>query len=129
MNRIVEELKKAKVFYIATTDEEGKPQVRPFGSVTEIDGEVFICSNNRKEFYRQVMNNPEIAICGMYEDRWVRVWGKAVRVDDDKARSAMLKDPTGPSSLYRVGDGLFEVFRIENPKGMLFSFTSEPVFL
>ena len=53
MNKIVEELKKAKVFYIATIDED-MPRVRPFGSVMEFEGNVYICSGNFKDFYKQI---------------------------------------------------------------------------
>ncbi len=48
MNSIVEQLKKNRVFYIATADSEGRPHVRPFGAVAEIYGKPYICTNNTK---------------------------------------------------------------------------------
>lgn len=126
MNRIVEELKKTNVFYVATVEGD-QPRVRPFSSVTEIDGQVYLCTNNQKECYKQIMANPKVEICGMGKDgTWIRVTGKLVRDDRDEARAKMLEDPTGPSQLYQVGDGLFEVFRLENAACTKFSMTADP---
>lgn len=126
MNRIVEELKKTGVFYVATVEGD-QPRVRPFSSVTEIDGEVYICTNNTKDVYHQLEKNPKIEISGMGKDgTWIRVSGTAVREDDDDKRKAMLEDPTGPSNLYTIGDGIFEVLRIADIKAVKYSFTAAP---
>lgn len=126
MNRIVEALKATKVFYVATMDGD-QPRVRPFSSVTEINGQLYICTNNTKKVYQQMLANPRVEISGMGENgTWIRVTGQAIRDDSDEARAAMLADPTGPSNLYHLGDGLFEVFRIENAVCTRYSFTGEP---
>lgn len=126
MNKIVEELKKTGVFYVATMDGD-QPRVRPFSSLTEIDGKLYICTNNTKDCYKQMTANPRIEICGMNKDgSWLRISGKAVRDDRDEARKAMLEDPTGPSNLYTLGDGIFEVLRIEDAVCTKYSFTSAP---
>ena len=126
MNKIVEELKKTGVFYVATMDGD-QPRVRPFSSLTEIDGKLYICTNNTKDCYKQMTANPRIEICGMAKDgSWLRISGKAVRDDRDEARKAMLEDPTGPSNLYTLGDGIFEVLRIEDAVCTKYSFTSAP---
>lgn len=49
MNKIVEELKKVKVFYVATIDET-QPRVRPFSSLMEFEGNLYLCTNNKKRF-------------------------------------------------------------------------------
>ena len=125
MNKVVEELKKTKTFYVATMDKE-KPRVRPFSSVTEFEGNLYICTNNTKDVFKQLMENPKVEICGMSNGNWIRVNGTAVRDDRDEARKAMLEDETGPSNLYTLGDGIFEVFKIEDVKCTKYSFTNEP---
>lgn len=126
MNRIVEELKATKVFYVATMDGD-QPRVRPFSSVTELDGQLYLCTNNTKDVYHQLMTNPKVEISGMGQGgTWIRIVGKAVRDDRDEARAAMLADPTGPSNLYQLGDGIFEVLRIEDAVCTKYSFTAEP---
>ena len=83
MNNVVEELKKVKIFYIATIDGD-KPKVRPFSSVAEFEGNIYICSGKKKEFYKQVSNNPYLELSGMYDGgTWLRVSAKAV-IDERK---------------------------------------------
>lgn len=128
MNKIVEELRATGTFYVATVDADGQPHVRPFSSLTEIDGELYLCTNNQKDVYKQIQHNNKIEICGMGKDgTWIRVMGKAVREDNDESRKAMLADPSGPSQLYTLGDGLFEVLRIEDAVATKYSFTAAPV--
>lgn len=126
MNKIVEALKSVGVFYLATAEGD-QPRVRPFGSVTEFEGSVYICTNNTKACYAQIMSNPKIELCGMdKKGGWLRLSATAVRDDRDAARAAMLKDPTGPSRLYSLGDGIFEVLRLENIRCTRYSFSAAP---
>jgi uncharacterized pyridoxamine 5'-phosphate oxidase family protein len=126
MNRIVEEVKKVGVFYIATID-DNKPRVRPFSSVTEFENNMYICTNNTKDVYKQIMKNNNIELSGMSKDgSWIRVSGKAIKDERKIAKEAMLNDETGPKSLYKVDDGIFEVFKIEDIKCIKYSFNSEP---
>ncbi len=126
MNRIVEELKKTGVFYVATAEGD-QPRVRPFSSATEIDGHLYLCTNNTKDCYKQIMENAKVEICGMRKDgTWIRITGKLIRDDRDEARAIMLADPSGPSNLYHLGDGLFEVLRLEDAVCTKYSMTAEP---
>lgn len=130
MNKIVEELKKAGVFYIATVDDDGQPRVRPFGAVAEFEGKVYICTNNTKKCYAQMIANPKTEISAMHDDgTWIRISGELVRDDRDEARAAMLKDNEGLNGMYHVGDGIFEVLYIENAVCTRYSFTAEPVVI
>ena len=130
MNKIVEELRKTGVFYVATLDEDNQPRVRPFSSLTEINGSLYLCTNNTKDVYKQIQKNSKIEICGMGKDgTWIRIAGQAVRDDNDESRKAMLEDPTGPSNLYTLGDGIFEVLKIEVEKATKYSMTAEPVVI
>ena len=126
MNRIVEELKKAGVFYIATVEGD-QPRVRPFGAVSEIDGCAYICTNNTKPVYQQLQANPKTEISAMLPGgEWLRISGTLVRDDRDEARETMLKDNPSLGAMYHVGDGIFEVLRLENAKGCKCSFTAPP---
>ena len=126
MNRVVEALKTHSPFFVATV-EGSEPRVRPFSSVTEFEGNLYLCCNNQKEVYRQLKKNPKIALCGMSkEGTWLRVTGLAVEDDRIEARATMLADPTGPSMLYKADDGLFVVFKIEQVQAEKFSFGAPP---
>lgn len=127
MNKIVEALKGTGIFYVATV-EGNQPHVRPFSSVCEFEGKAYICTNNTKKCYSQMIENPKIEISGMAKDgTWIRLTGKLVRDDRDESRAAMLADPTGPSSLYKIGDGIFEVFYIDDASCTKYSFKADPV--
>ena len=122
MNRVVEELKNVKVFYVATID-NNQPRVRPFSSVVDIDGEAYICSGNYKEFYKQFKVNPNVELCGMYEDSsWLRVSATLVEDSRIEIQQIILDDPTGPSALYKAGDGKFVCFKLTNIKAYKYSF-------
>lgn len=126
MNKIVELLKEVGVFYIATI-EGNEPRVRPFSSVTEYEGHAYLCTNNTKDIYKELMVNPHVEISAMdKKGGWIRLRATLVRDDRDEVREAMLNDPTGPSGLYKVGDGLFEVLRMEEVSCYRHSFYGKP---
>ena len=129
MQEVLEFLKTCGTYYLATVDGD-QPRVRPFSSLTEINGSLYICTNNTKDVYKQIQKNSKIEICGMGKDgTWIRINGKAVRDDNDESRKAMLEDPTGPSNLYTLGDGIFEVLRVEDAKATKYSMTAAPVVI
>lgn len=126
MNRIVEELKNTGVFYVATVDAV-QPRVRPFSAVEDIGGKICLCTNNTKDVYKQMIANPKVEISGMNKDgTWIRVSGKVVRIDDDKVRAEMLEKEPSLKNMYHVGDGIFEVLKLEDAKCMKYSFTAAP---
>ena len=126
MNKVVEELKKVKVFYIATI-ENNEPKVRPFSSIAEFEGNAYICSGNYKDIYKQIKANPHVELCGMYDGgTWLRVAATCVEDERIEAQQAVLDDPTGPSQLYKAGDGRFVVFKLTDVRALKFNFYSAP---
>lgn len=126
MNRIVEELKKVKVFYIGTIEGD-KPKVRPFSSVAEFEGHAYLCTGNHKDIYKQIKANPHIELCGMYDGgTWLRVEATLVEDNRIEVQQAVLDDPTGPSQLYKAGDGRFVTFKLTDIKALKFNFYSAP---
>ncbi len=125
MSKIAEALKDTGVFYVATVDAEGQPRVRPFGAVAEYEGKVYICTNNTKKCYKEMIENPKIEISGMYPDHsWLRLTAKAIRDDRDEARAAILEANEGLKRMYSVGDGIFEVLYLEDPICLKCTFTA-----
>ncbi len=126
MNNVVEELKKVSVFYVATI-EENQPRVRPFSSVTEFEGNAYICCGNHKAVYRQLTENPRVELCGMYEGgAWLRVTATVKEDDRVEVQQAMLEDPTGPKGLYKAGDGNFVTYRLTDVSATKYSFFAPP---
>ena len=128
--KIVEEIRKTGVFYIATVDADGQPRVRPFGAVAEFEGKVYICTNNTKKCYAQMLADPKTELCGVEPDgTWIRVTGKLVRDDRDEARAAMLAANESLKNMYHIGDGIFEVLFLEDVTCTKYSFTAAPVVI
>ena len=85
MKQITEMLKKVGVFYIATTDANGDPHVRPFGAVAEIDGMTCICTSNQKKCFKEMMRHSRVEISGMCgEMEWIRLTADVVELDSEE---------------------------------------------
>ncbi|MBQ9047904.1 MAG: pyridoxamine 5'-phosphate oxidase family protein [Solobacterium sp.] len=125
MSRILEELEKT-TFYIATCEGD-QPRVRPFGAIAEIDGHLCTCTNNTKDVYKQIMANPKVEISSMPEGgKWLRITAEAYRVDDDSYRRAFLEAMPSLGRMYHMGDGIFEVIRLDVKRAVKCSFTAPP---
>lgn len=130
MLAITEELRRVGVFYVATVDAQGQPHVRPFGAAAEFDGKTYLCTNNKKDCYRQMLDCPKIEISGAAPDgTWIRLTATVKRDDRDEARAAMLEQNEGLKAMYAVGDGIFEVLSLEDAHCTRYSFTAPPVVL
>lgn len=128
MSKVVDFLNAAKTYYLATV-EDGEARVRPIGATVEYNGKVYFGTNNQKDMFRQMVKNPSIAISGMAGSEWIRITGKAVIDDNDEVRKAMLEAFPELKNMYSIGDGLFEVFYIEDMRAIVYSFGGEPVEL
>ena len=126
MNKVVEELKKVKIFYIATVDGD-QPRVRPFSSIAEFEGHAYLCTGKHKEIYGQISKNPRVELSGMYDGgTWLRVSATLVEDDRVEAQEAILNDPTGPSQLYKPNDGRLVAYKLTNVKALKYNFYAAP---
>ena len=57
MKRVLEFLKKASVYYLATAEGD-QPRVRPFGTVNEFEGKLYIQTGKAKPTSKQLAANP-----------------------------------------------------------------------
>jgi uncharacterized pyridoxamine 5'-phosphate oxidase family protein len=127
LSRIVDLIHEAGAFHIATIDGD-RPRVRPFGFITEFEGKLYFTTNNQKDFYHQLERNPLVEISAtLGQDRWIRLSGKAV-FDGNAAAKARAFELFGNfKAMYQSPDNpIFEVFYLENPSAVLYSFTAEP---
>ena len=69
MKRIYEFLKKAEVYYLATTEGD-QPRVRPFGTVIEFEGKLYIQTGKIKPVSKQLSVNPKAEICAFCDGIW-----------------------------------------------------------
>lgn len=125
MNKIARFLVDSKVFYVATADKD-QPRVRPFAAVAEWDGKTYICTNNQKAVFAQMVENPKIEISAMVGEQWIRLWGKVAVDPRPEARAAMIEANPRLANMYKADDGIFEVLYFTEAKALICSFNSEP---
>ncbi len=121
MKNVFEFLKACGTFFLAT-EEGDQPRVRPFGAVCQYDGKLYFCTNNTKQVWRQMKQNPKVEISASLNGEWIRLTGKAVFDGRKEAKAAMLEENPRLKNMYGVDDGLFEVFYLESAAANILSF-------
>ena len=58
MNKVVEFLNANPVQYLATVGRDGKAKCRPFMFAGELEGKLWFCTNNQKDVYKDMQENP-----------------------------------------------------------------------
>lgn len=125
MERIVDFLKKANVYYLATVEGD-QPRVRPFGTAHVFEGKLYIQTGRVKEVSKQLLANPKAEICAFMKGEWIRVSGELVEDDRIEARQSMLNAYPSLQKMYAADDGNTQVFYFKNATATIYSFTHEP---
>ena len=113
MKRVYDFLKKAEVYYLATVEGD-QPRVRPFGTVNEFEGKLYIQTGKVKPTSHQLAVNPKVEICAFTEGAWIRVACELVEDDRLEAKKAMLDAYPNLREMYDENDGNTQVFYMKN---------------
>ncbi len=115
MSEVYDFLKAAGTFFVTTVDGD-KPRVRPFGFCMEYNGKVYFGGGNHKEFYRQLLANPEVEICACKGPEWIRIRGRVKFHDDSAALDAAWENSPNLKGMYTQPDGpRMALFTVEEP--------------
>ena len=125
MKRVYDFLKKADVYYLATL-EGYQPRVRPFGTVNEFEGKLYIQTGKIKPVSHQLLKNPKAEICAFTEGAWVRIACELVEDDRVEARKSMLDAYPSLRGMYDENDGNTQVFYMNNVTATFSAFGKEP---
>lgn len=125
MQKVVDFLKEAEVYYLATTDGD-QPRVRPFGTAHIFEGKLYIQTGKVKDVSKQIHANPKVEICAFKKGEWLRVAGKLAEDDRIEAKQSMLDAYPSLKGMYSADDGNTEVFYFEDATATFSSFTHEP---
>lgn len=125
MEKVVEFLKNAEVYYLATVEGD-QPRVRPFGTAHIFEGKMYIQTGKVKDVSKQIHANPKVEICAFKDGEWLRVAGELVEDDRREARQSMLDAYPSLQNMYSADDGNTEVFYFKNAVATFSSFTNEP---
>ncbi|MGF6375276.1 putative pyridoxamine 5'-phosphate oxidase family protein [Clostridiales Family XIII bacterium PM5-7] len=125
MKQVLDFLNKAGVHYLATVEGD-QPRVRPLGFVMDFDGKLAFCTDNGKNMYKQLIANPKAEICA-YDGagNTLRITGKAVFATTAESQQKALDIMPDLKNIYAVGDGIFEIFYMDEAKAICSSMSGE----
>lgn len=125
MNEVLEFLKKCGTYYLATVDGD-QPRVRPFGTINEFEGKLYIQTGKVKEVSKQLQANPKAELCAFGEGVWVRIQCELVRDDRLEPKVDMLENYPNLKAMYSAEDENTEVLYLKNAVATFSSFTAAP---
>lgn len=128
MKQVYDFLKKVGTYYLATV-EGNQPRVRPFGTVNEFEGKLYIQTGKVKPVSHQIAANPKVEICAFSGGEWIRIACELVEDDRVEAKKAMLDAYPNLRRMYDEKDGSTQVFYMKNATATISSFTSAPVVI
>lgn len=129
MKRVVEFLQANPVQYLATVGRDGKAKCRPFMFAAEYDGRLWFCTNNTKEVYKDLQENPnaEVSVSSpSYE--WIRLRGKAVFENNKTVKEICIQNPIVKGQYQEASNPIFEVFYLEDAHGVICDFSGNPPY-
>ena len=125
MKRVYDFLKKAEVYYLATVEGD-QPRVRPFGTINEFEGKLYIQTGKVKPTSRQLLANPKAEICAFSEGVWVRIACELIEDDRIEAKKAMLDAYPNLRAMYDENDGNTQVLYMQYATATFASFGGAP---
>ena len=94
MNEVVKFLQENPVQYLATVGRDGKAKCRPFMFSGEMDGRLWFCTNNTKDVYKDMQQNPNIEVSvSSPAYAWIRLNGEAVFENNMAAKEMCIQNP------------------------------------
>ncbi len=128
MKRVYDFLKKAEVYYLATVEGD-QPRVRPFGTVNEFEGKLYIQTGKVKPTSKQLAANPKAELCAFCDGAWIRVACELIEDDRFEAKKSMLDAYPNLRHMYDENDGNTQVFYMKNATATISSFGGAPVVI
>ena len=125
MNEVLEFLKSAGTYYLATVDGD-QPRVRPFGTAEVFEGRLYIQTGKVKDVSKQLAANPKAEICAFKDGVWLRVSGELVNDDRIEAKTHMLDAYPELKGMYSAEDSNTQVLYFKDTEAVFSSFTAPP---
>ena len=127
MNDVIQFLQENPVQYLATVGRDGKAKCRPFMFCFEKNNKLWFSTNNQKEVYKDILNNPYIEISISSKNfSWIRLSGKAVFQNDLSVKEACMENTLIKSIYQDATNPIFEVFYLENAHAVIADFSGNP---
>lgn len=127
MNEVVTFLKENPVQYLATIGRDGKAKCRPFMFAGELEGKLWFCTNNQKDVYKDMLENPcvEISVSSPTY-AWIRLDGKAVFENNMAAKEMCIQNPIVKGQYQTADNPILEVFYLSDAHAVIADFSGNP---
>ena len=127
MNEAIAFLWENPVQYLATVGRDGRAKCRPFMFAGDLDGKLWFCTNNQKDVYRDIVENPYVEVSvASPAYAWIRLSGKAVFEDSREAKEMCMGNPIVKSQYQTADNPIFVVFYLEEARAVLADFSGNP---
>ncbi|VYT05201.1 Pyridoxamine 5'-phosphate oxidase [uncultured Anaerotruncus sp.] len=127
MNEAIAFLRENPVQYLATVGRDSRAKCRPFMFAGELDGKLWFCTNNQKDVYRDIVENPYVEVSvASPAYAWIRLSGKAVFEDSREAKEMCMGNPIVKSQYQTADNPIFVVFYLEEARAVLADFSGNP---
>ena len=127
MNEVVKFLNENPVQYLATMGRDGRAKCRPFMFAGEKDGRLWVCTNNRKDVYKDMQSNPYIEVSVSSPSyAWIRLNGRAVFENNRAVKEMCIQNPIVRSQYQTADNPIFEVFYLEEAHAVIADFSGNP---
>ena len=126
----LEMLREIKDVAFATVDETGLPQIRIVDVMLIEHGKLFFCTARGKDFYRQLMCSPNVAVTGMNRQyQMVRLNGIAKKLAEQKKWIDRIFDENPSMNTVYPGESryILEPFCIDNGEIEFFDLGVSPI--
>ncbi|MDR1852310.1 MAG: pyridoxamine 5'-phosphate oxidase family protein [Propionibacteriaceae bacterium] len=115
-------LLQGKPFFLATTDPDGNPHVRPFGAIALINGDIYLCSSSQKAVFAQLSSSQHIEIACIVEGMtWLRLTATAWAMNKPELKEAFLKQEPGLRTVYEGKMDTFRVIKLTDATATLYA--------
>jgi uncharacterized pyridoxamine 5'-phosphate oxidase family protein len=127
MNEVVKFLQENPVQYLATVGRDGKAKCRPFMFCFEQEGKLWFNTNNTKDVYKDIKENPYVEVSVSSPTyAWIRLNGKVVFENNMAVKEACMNNPIVKGQYKTADNPIFEVFYLENAKAVIADFSGNP---
>lgn len=128
--KCLELLREVKDAAFATIGLDGAPRVRIIDVMLIEDGRLYFCTARGKDFYRELMRDPHVAVTALNRDyQTVRLTGKARQLEGQKKWIDRIFEENPSMNAVYPGDAryILEPFCIASGKLEFFDLSSEPI--
>jgi uncharacterized pyridoxamine 5'-phosphate oxidase family protein len=127
MNDVVKFLSENPVQYLATVGRDNKAKCRPFMFCFELGCKLWFCTNNQKDIYKDLQENPFVEVSVSSPSyAWIRLSGKAVFENNKAVKEGCMNNPIVRGQYQTSDNPIFEVFYLAEAKATIADFSGNP---